>query len=67
MLVDINHNFQYNNPIKNYVGWKMLKIMNLKIIERTFPPLIFGGYALKIYRLNFKHNAALPTLQACSR
>ena len=25
-----------NRDIENYVGWKMLKIMNLKMIERTF-------------------------------
>ena len=30
-----------NIYFENYVGWKMLKMVNLKMIERTFPPLNF--------------------------
>ncbi len=32
-----------DRDIENSVGWKMLKITNFKMIERTFPPLNFGG------------------------
>ena len=52
-----------NRDIENYVGWKMLKMMYLKIIERTFPPLNFWWVRTQKFstKLQTKCNFTHPT------